>query len=272
VVLDFSKYQSIITQHNKIGVNLTEQFVITKPSEYELHAELFSGENKNLVIICHGGFGDKFEHGRFPYAAEILNKHGYDALLFDFTGSGDNKRVPFQVSSMVEDLEAVWKWAKKQNYDSIDTIGLSLGGLVSLIAKLPGRNKAVFWAPAFYKDDYLPPFHKLLSKIIPRDSKLTLKLITSGAGPRIHFRISFINELLDLDVEPYLRNFEIPTLIVQGTRDFVVKPKSSKFAFSLMPNDEKHNIKLVKGASHSFKRKKLDEFIKYTLEFLLKSS
>jgi pimeloyl-ACP methyl ester carboxylesterase len=244
--------------------------VITKPSDYELHAELFSGVNEKLVIICHGGLGDRQEHGRFPYAAKILAKNGYDVLLFDFTGSGDNERVPFQISSMVEDLEAVWKWAKKQNYRSIDTIGLSLGGLVSLIAKLPGRNKAIFWAPAFYEKDYLPPFHKLLSKIIPRDSKLTLKLMTTGAGPRIHFRISFINELLELDVEPYLRNFEIPTLIIQGTRDLVVNPKSSKMAFSIMPQDEKHVIKLVHGAPHDFKGKKLDEFIKYSLDFLRK--
>ena len=45
---------------------------IKKPSGYELHASWYNTENENLVVICHGGFGDRNEQGRFPVTAEKL--------------------------------------------------------------------------------------------------------------------------------------------------------------------------------------------------------
>jgi esterase/lipase len=169
---------------------------------------------------------------------------------------------------MISDMEAVWEWVMQQNYESISTIGLSLGGLVSLVTPLPTRRYAVFWSPAFYWRDFLPPFSRLMSKTIPKHSKATIKLPTSGTGPKIHFRISFINELLELDIESYLRKFTTPTLLIQGTLDMVVNPKSSKKAFSLMPQDDRHFLKMVKGAPHDFKGVHLDSFILHTLTFL----
>lgn len=248
---------------------MTEQyFKISKTSGYDLHASLFKKGNENLVIMCHGGLGDRYEHGRFPHATKMLTENGFDVLCFDFSGSGENERIPFLTSFMIIDLETVWKWAKQQNYDSINTIGLSLGGLVSMCTTLPGRKCAVFWAPAFYVNDFIPPFFQLITKIVPKHSKATLKLKSSGMGPKIRFTIGFINELLELNVEKYLNGFTIPTLFVQGTRDRVVNPESTKKAFNLLPHDDKHILKMVKGAPHDFKGAHLDEFITHTLTFL----
>ncbi len=248
---------------------MTEHFFkISKTSGYKLHASWFKGNNGKLIIMCHGGLGDRREGGRFPYTANILMENGFDVLFFDFSGSGENERIPFLISHMITDLETVWKWAIQRNYESISTIGLSLGGLVSICATLPGRKSAVLWAPAFNIDDYVPPFFQLITKIIPKHSKATLKLISSGTGPRIRFTIDFIYELLELDVEKYLRVLNVPILLIQGTRDKVVNPESTKKAFELLPHDDKHVLKMVEGATHNFNGFYLDEFITHTLAFL----
>jgi pimeloyl-ACP methyl ester carboxylesterase len=250
---------------------LTEQILkITKPSGYKLHASWFKGdnENKQIVIMCHGGLGDKFEHGRFPQMAKKLINFGFDALLFDFSGFGENERVPVQTSLMISDLEDVWKWATSQNYKKIGTLGLSLGGYVSLIATLPGRQFAVFWAPGFYLKSAIPLFQRVIAQIVPKKSKMIREMKHESAGPPLLFGVSFIRELLDINIEEYLHNFTTPTLIIQGTADQTVLPKYSKRAKDILPQDEKHILKMVEGAPHDFRDAYIDEFINQTLAFL----
>ncbi|TFG21027.1 MAG: hypothetical protein EU530_01685 [Promethearchaeota archaeon] len=248
---------------------IPQLFIITKPSGYELHASLFKGGNSNLIIICHGAMGDKFEsHNRFLYVTKSLTENNYDVLLFDFTGSGENERVPFQTSSMIEDFKAVWEWASQQNYTTISTIGLSLGGLISLVTPAPGRKLAIFWSPAFHPKDFISPFLRFLAKILPKHAKITLKMPTSGKPPKILFRISFVHELLEMNIEEHLQRFSTPTLIIQGTRDIVVNPKSSIRAYSLLPQGKNNFLKMVKGAPHDFRGNHLDEYILHSLNFL----
>lgn len=256
---------------SKIMTVKEELLTISKPTEYELHASWYKSneQNEKLAIICHGGFGDRYEHGRFPYTADKLAEIGFDTLLFDFSGFGENERIPVDNLKMVSDLEDIWSWAKEHKYKSIGTIGLSLGGLISLCTPLKDRDFAVFWAPGFYLMKSISPFQRLLGRLAPKRSKRTLKMEQTGAGPPLLFGLSFIRELLQIDVEEYLRNFTIPTLIIHGTADKTVKPEYSKKAIAIMPQDDKHILKMVEGASHDFEGAQLDEFISHTLTFLI---
>ena len=111
----------------------------------------FSRDNDKLVIFCHGGLGDRYEHGRFSYAAKKLVNEGYDCLLFDFSGAGENKRTPITNEKMIEDLEEVWKWGQCQ-YEVQTTVGLSIGGLISLIKTFQIDHVQYFGAPhSFWK-------------------------------------------------------------------------------------------------------------------------
>jgi len=101
----------------------------------------------SILIMCHGFTGDKYEWGRFPELAKTCNKEGIDGLIFDFTGSGENERVPISLSKQIEDLESVYKWVQNVGYSNIGVLGLSLGGLTALGANLRGIKTYVFWAP-----------------------------------------------------------------------------------------------------------------------------
>ena len=244
-----------------------EFFKITKASGYILHCSLISGNHDKLIVMCHGGLGDKYEHNRFSYAAKKFEKMGYDTLLFDFTGAGQNVRIPITIEKMKEDLKAIWEWATKK-YDKLCTIGLSLGGLISLITDLPRRNCAIFWAPAFNMKNAVGRLIILIAQLRFLISKKPIKLKPATGGPALQISNELIQSFKTMDVSEELTKFALPTLIVQGTLDMTVKPKNTVAAFGLMPEDDKHLLKFVKGAPHDFRGKFVDEFIKYTLIFL----
>ncbi|MBN2157026.1 MAG: alpha/beta fold hydrolase [Candidatus Lokiarchaeota archaeon] len=245
-----------------------DTFRINKPTNYELHCTLYSKNNSNLVIFCHGGLGDRFEHGRFPFAAEIFLAEGFDVLLFDFSGFGENNRIPISLSLLQTDLKDVWEWAKSQSYNNIATLGLSLGGLISLLSPLPNRFCAVFWSPAFDLMNSISPLQKILGKIKFAISSKPMKMNHTGAGPKLLFGKKFMDEVLTLNIGKNLREFTLPTLIIQGTKDTTVNPESIKNAFAMMPDDSHHELKLIEGASHDFEGTYLESYITNTLIFL----
>ena len=242
-------------------------FIISKPSGYELHCSLFSGNHEKLLIWCHGGLGDRYEHGRFSYAAKKLINEGYDSVLFDFSGAGKNERTPITNEKMISDLEEIWKWGHGQ-YAVQTTIGLSIGGLISLIAELPNRPCAVFWSPAFFLEKTLGPLIRGIAKTRLFISSKPIKIKPATGGDHLQIDQTFINGLTKFDVKPYLQKFSTPALIVQGSKDIVVRPKNTTIAYNLMPSGCKHYLEFVDGAPHDFRGKFVDEYIKYTLDFL----
>ena len=244
---------------------------IQKKNGYYLNAQLYAtGDDVSstpIVILCHGFTGDKFEWGRFPKTAEELNKNGIDALLFDFSGSGENERIPVTLPNQVEDLEEVVIWTTAQGYSRIGTIGLSFGGITSLLANLPDRNAAVFWAPAFYMKRVmkLPLF--FLANLFGKLRKKPIKRNSSGKGGAILIDRTFTMGIKKLEhqINPTLANSTIPSLIVQGIDDPVVKVEITRDAFALMPQNETHEMIEVAGATHDFKEQHLDEFIEHSI-------
>ena len=232
-----------------------------------LNGILYSVESDICVIICHGFPGDKFEHGRFLRASEVLNENGYDSIIFDFSGYGDNEREPILISKQISDLEDVYNWVIERGYSKIATIGLSMGGLTSLLANLPKRNVAIFWAPGFFMKKLITPFGIILTKIISIFKKSPIK-IKSAHEQKVLVEYTFIKEILGIDSIKELKDFNIPSLIVQGNIDFVVKPWHSKRAIKKMPQDENHKLVFVKFANHSFKGAKTEEFIEHSINWL----
>ncbi|UCG01836.1 MAG: alpha/beta hydrolase [Candidatus Heimdallarchaeota archaeon] len=212
-----------------------------------------------LVIFCHGFTGNKYEWGRFPKAAKKMNEKGYNAIIFDFSGSGENKREAVLLSKQVRDLEDVYDWAKEQHYTDFAIIGLSFGGLTALIANLP-VHAVIFWAPAFYlkqiTDDSLY-------------SHFPFKL-PSASPPEIFIEEDFIHELKQINVDKHLQKLKIPSLIVHGELDRTVKPELSKKAQGQMSSKVNNKLHFVKNADHMFNDEQLEEFIAESINWLQK--
>jgi esterase/lipase len=221
-----------------------------------------------FVIFCHGFTGNKFEWGRFPKTANRLNEAGFDALIFDFSGSGENKREPILLSKQIRDLEDVYNWARKQGYEWISILGLSFGGLTALMANLPDIKAYVFWAPAFYMRESVKNYLTILITS-PNQSKIEpiiLKLPNETEGLLIDR--NFGVEIEHIKVEEYLKKCIKPTLILQGTADSSVKLEDTRTAFSYLPKDDHHELIELKNATHNFTGRHLKNLIELTINWL----
>lgn len=220
-----------------------------------------SDDKHPFVIMCHGFSGDKYEWGRYPEMAKALNKENFDALIFDFSGSGQNDREFITLTKQVRDLKDVYKWSKEKGYIWIAIIGLSFGGLTTLVTPLPEVKTIVFWAPGFHiKNLFTENFMKSLKK-------KPLKIPSGNLEP-IMINESFVEDIKNYDIEHYLQNLQVPILIIQGKKDKIVKPIETEEAFRILPQDKNNKLILVENATHNFNGEYLEEFITKTIDWL----
>ncbi len=248
-----------------------KKILITRRIGGDLHAihylsqgEYSSEDDKKLpfVIMCHGFTGDKYEWGRFPKTTKALNAAGFDALIFDFSGSGENEREFITLTNQARDLEDVYLWAKHQGYSWIAAIGLSFGGLTLLVANLPDIKTLVFWAPGFHLKNMFSP------RAQDNLKEKQLILPTSGEGEPIKINNTFVEDIIQYDPSIYLQKLSTPALIVQGTKDRAVRPRNTREAFKLMPQDDHHKLIEIDKASHDFDGEHLTQFIDVTINWL----
>ena len=222
-------------------------------------------DNKNpFVIICHCFTGDKYEWGRFITTVKALKEAGFDALIFDFSGSGENEREFITLSKQARDLEDVYLWAKDHGYSWIAVIGLSFGGLTLLASNLPEIKTHIFWAPGFYLKKMFP------SNMVNNLKKRPLVIPTSGDYDAVTIDHTFVEDLSNYDVNLYLQKLLTPVLIVQGTEDVTIGLKNTREAFGYLPQDENHKLIEIDGATHNFDGKHLTEFIEASIIWLKK--
>ncbi len=245
---------------------IEKKLLISSTTGSDLHAIHYlynkKSRKKSILIMCHGFTGDKYEWGRFSELAKACNKEGYDALIFDFTGSGENERVPITLFKQILDLESVYKWVQNQGYGNIAVLGLSFGGLTTLGANLPGIITYIFWAPVTFlhtTDDQSTWFKDI--------NKGTVEIPSTIEERPIIIDLSFMTDFAKFRVKNHLKKLDIPILIVQGSSDVQIPSELTRKAFSLIPNKEKKLIE-IENAPHDFKGEHLKEFIKHTIEWL----
>lgn len=251
---------------------MTEKRVlIPSPERNELHGVFYFASEDNpsnrppILVMCHGFTGDKSEWGRFPATAEALNKEGFDALTFDFSGSGENKREPVNLTKQADDLENVYQWVKSQGYSKIAVLGLSFGGLTTVKANLHGIVTNVLWAPPLVlhsTEEQVDWFKDI--------DKGPVEIPSSGDYDPIIIDMSFPLAVANFRIRPALKKFYTPTLLIQGTADEKVPLELNKKAFSWMPQDDNHKFVEVQSATHDFEDAHLQIFIRETVDWLKK--
>ena len=246
------------------------KLTISSKSGESLNAILYesSPEDKNkppLLIMCHGFTGDKFEHGSFPSTAKVANVEKIDVLIFDFSGSGENRRVPIRLYQQIDDLESVFQWSRDQGYEDIAVLGLSFGGLTLIGADLPGINLYVFWAPVLF----LHTTGERTSYFKDLD-KGPVEVPSDAIGGPVIIEMSFLTDFAKLNVKKHLKKVEVPVLMVQGTADEETPHELTKKAYEQLPSNENHAFITVQGAPHNFTEEYEKEFINPTVEWLAK--
>jgi len=246
---------------------IEKRVLIQSTTGSDLHGihYMHSKESKktSILIMCHRWLGDKYEHGHFPELAKACNKEGFDGLIFDFTGSGENERVPVTLFKQIADLESVYKWVQNQGYGNIAVLGFSFGGLTALGANLPGIKTYIFWAPVLLlhtTDDQADWFKDL--------DKGPVEIPSTIEGRPIIIDLSFMTDFAKLRVKSHLKKLDYPVLIIQGTSDETVPYELTRKAFNFLPNKNENKLIAVENATHDFEGEHLKEFIKHTIDWL----
>lgn len=227
----------------------------------------YPADSKSVVIMSHGFTGDKSEWGRFDKTAESLNKEGYNALRFDFSGSGESDDEFLSAEKQVDDLNSAIKFVEEKGLNNIGLLGLSLGGLVSAKVYDKRVKTMVFWAPVTNsRKNYEKRFTKEQINELHERGFITYNM-KKGARKTIMIDKQIITDRESVDQEKLLSRINCPVLIIHGDKDTTVPLKDSISAMNYLNKESK--LEIIKGADHGF-YEYLDTFIELTVSWFKK--
>src|SRR3989338_7509397 len=84
------------------------------------------------VVLVHGFYGDRDEHGMFVSFAEKLTEHGFLVYRFDLSGCGESEGEYSKttLTKLAEDVRAILDFIKKRpavDRRRLGLVGFSLG-------------------------------------------------------------------------------------------------------------------------------------------------
>ena len=201
-----------------------------------LHLPMDACRDTPVIICCHGFTGDKVGANQLTLnLAKKMAQAGYNALRFDFLGSGDSEgefASDTIVSGWQTDLRNVVAWVKQQPQFAETPIllyGHSLGGLIVLTHKDEDKRIAgrVVFAPvlhpiANFRDIILGP--ELWARSVAGEA------IANFFAKGFSLQEQFVNDLLAGDYDPIgdAEKLQTPLLIIHGTADLAVPPAGSE--------------------------------------------
>jgi alpha-beta hydrolase superfamily lysophospholipase len=230
-----------------------EELRIPMPEGYlpALHLVPRSGAMA-AVCVLHGSGDHKTAYTW--WLAGALLEHGLAVLLVDLDGHGENPRAQ-SFPEMTEDVLVAAQWLRER-YAGVGVLGISLGGCVAARAAADGADidaLVVLEAPpllSFSRADMrreaqaLARLHLL---DLFRDCTVE-QLVGTWTSAPIRARISTWDLIAALDLLGSLPRVGMPTLLLYGANDAIVKPAQAEQVRRVAPPNAR--FRLVARASH----------------------
>jgi alpha-beta hydrolase superfamily lysophospholipase len=204
------------------------------------------------VCILHGSGDHKTAYTW--WLVDVLLERGIAALLIDMDGHGENPRTQ-SFPEITEDAAIAVGWLRER-HERVGLLGISLGGCVAARAVADGvavDGLAVLEAPpvlGFTRSDVR---HEALA--LARPSLLNIfsdctlyQIVRIWSSTPIRARISTWDLIAALDLLGSLTRITVPTLLLYGANDAIVKPAQAEQVRRAAPAGA--TFVLVPGASH----------------------
>ncbi|WP_235298159.1 alpha/beta hydrolase [Portibacter marinus] len=188
-----------------------------------------SEESKALVIYFHGNSRNLQHWGN--YLPDVVQR-GYDVVAIDYRGYGKSDGDVSE-EGMYEDAELVYAWAEEHHPNKkIILWGRSLGtGVASHLSTHHPAEKLILETPFYNMPELVKTRFPIL--IVP-----------------VEMKYKFPNHL-------NIQNNKMTTLIIQGTKDFIVPLKSASKLKKILETED--HFFTIEGAGH----RNLHEFNDY---------
>lgn len=247
------------------------------------------GENKPLIIFCHGFKGFK-DWGHFNLIADQFSKNGFIFLKFNFSHNGGTMEEPIDFPDLeafgendyikeLNDIEVLLdsiekgviskeltNWNKK-----IFLIGHSRGGGIAILKAYEDKriDKVVTWAGVSNLLNRLPDEIKL--KKWKESGVYWIKNGRTHQNMPMYY--SFVEVLYSnkerLNIQKACENLTIPQLIIHGSSDEAVSFSEGERMQSWNKNSVFFNVKLAGhtfGGKHPFQELELPKHSKIIVE------
>ncbi len=200
----------------------------------------------SVVIISHGYLSNK--NSRTGVAlAEKMNAAGVSTLALDLYGHGESEGdiEHLTLSKAVENVRAVYAFAKSKNYKKIGLVGSSFSGAVSLIvASMLPFDVLSLKCPVF---DYT----KLWSDRLGHHGIEKWKMEGFVTLFEKKVRFGAFEDAKTYDMNSIGQSITAPTLVIHGDRDTTVPLSHPQGIIASIASKDKKLV-IVKGADHFF--------------------
>lgn len=204
-------------------------------------------KNKIPIILTHG-LADNLNQYPLPQITKELVNLGFPIFRFDFRGCGNSegKEENFSISSQIEDLNRIIKFAKeKTKWDKVGIISKSISCVASFIVASK-RNDMAFiialGAPLNIEK------HWTKEEIIAAKEKGYIFF----KGFKYGYKLAEDSIKLKNVYKNCLRKINIPVLLIRGEKDETVTSEEARELYSIIPSKNKKLVE-IKNADHSFK-------------------
>ena len=202
----------------------------------ELHGWLMTSDKvkkkKGLILHFHGNAQNMTSHW---LNLGWLTKNGYDVMEFDYRGYGLSKGQANQQGLNKDSIAALnLAYEKQKSYPKFIVYGQSLGGAVSMRALKDFKHR-----------DEIDLF-VLDSTFISYQSIAFDKLKDAGIF-MVLSPLSYILVSDEYSARDFVAELEMPTLVIHGTKDFIVPYKFGEEIYSKLTTKKKWMWKVEDG-------------------------
>ena len=223
-------------------------------------------EGKNIILLH--GWGQNIE--MMDPIGKGLEKEFYITNI-DLPGHGKSEE-PKRVYTIYDYYEVVKKLLNKLNIDNPILIGHSFGGRVSIVysAKEKTEKLVLLGAPfkKSTKSDSLKVKTLKFLKKVPIINKLAPYMKTKIGSRDYKSATPIMRDILvntvNEDLEKYLKEINVPTLLIWGTKDNEASIEDARYAESIMKDA---GLVVYEGCSHYAYLERINQTVKVLKEF-----
>ena len=226
---------------------------------------------RKAILIVHGFGGGTYDQEYLTNRLELIKN--YDVFNFTLAGHDGLFKSNMTERDWIKSAEEMIEFLIKNNYKTIYVIGHSMGGVITarLATKYKEIKKIVLISAAFryleFKDDNVD-----IVKSLKKTPELVKDYKDEFISRLIKMPPNAIKEFTNLvkNNEYTLKNINIPTFIIQGTKDNLVPLETADYIYNTIPSKEK-DVLICDGVNHDvFRSDKKEEITNEIIEFLKK--
>lgn len=226
---------------------------------------------RKAVLIIHGFAGGTYDE---EFLAHYLESDlELDMYAYTLPGHDHIFNNKATCEDWIQASENMVEMLIEKGYREIDVVGHSMGGVIAtyLATKYTQVKKVVLIAPAFRYLNFEEKGINFINII-----KLTPEILGQYGKDEITTRLtklpfSTVKEFIKLVAE-YQNTPElvtVPTIIIQGTKDKIVFPKTAKYVYEKLATEQKKII-YVTGSTHDVLREEKQEIVSNIIMRFLK--